>query len=161
GLGAAGAKGMRLTLVGGHGQRPGARVAGPGDHPLEGVLATPGERDVIALSPQREPDGPADSAPGARHDRDFLVHIDLLMALMVDAADSTTDAAIFPGGPAPARTSTIRSTGGAAGRIIGPVSGSGRIRWAGSYTRRQCPTCSIPTTTATTSARTARRWSRR
>src|SRR5438128_1868472 len=120
GLREEGADGLGITHVGGHDQRPGARVARLGRHLLEGVLAPPGQRDVVALSQQREPDRLAYSAPGARHDRDFLVHIDLLMALMVDVADSLPLMPRFlPDGQGSAGTSTIRSTGGAVGRIMG------------------------------------------
>src|SRR5207245_9914568 len=87
GVGEEGAAGLGNTHADGHDQRPGARVARLGRHLLEGVLAPPGERDVVPLSQQREPDRLAHPAPGARHDRDFLVHIDLLMALMVYVAD--------------------------------------------------------------------------
>src|SRR5207249_6593043 len=74
-----------IAHVGGNDQRAGARGARLARHLLEGILAAAGERDVVSLSQQHEPDRPADPAPGARHDRNFRVHVSLLMAVVNDA----------------------------------------------------------------------------
>src|SRR5256712_11511400 len=81
------ADGLGIAHVGGNDQRPGTRGARLARHLLEGILAPAGERDMVPLSQQHEPDCPADPAPGAGHDRSFLVHVSLLMAV-VNVADS-------------------------------------------------------------------------